>query len=91
MIMEYVNNNCALWRIETIGDVKRQKQPPRGVLKLVLEVFFKLNGFSNLSHFSVVPNNKLNNPKRFLFRLSYFNFPLLKWKLVFLANEIGNY
>ena len=38
-------NNVALWKIETIVDVKRQKQPPRGVLKIFIQIFGKLNGF----------------------------------------------
>ena len=38
-------NNFALWKIETIVDVKRQKQPPRGVLKIFIEIFGKLKGF----------------------------------------------
>ena len=35
----------ALWKIETIVDVKRQKQPPMGVLKIFIEMFGKLNKF----------------------------------------------
>ena len=42
---EICYNNVALWKIETIVDVKRQKQPPRGVLKIFIQIFGKLNGF----------------------------------------------
>ena len=42
---EICYNNFALWKIETIVDVKRQKQPPRGVLKIFIEIFGKLKGF----------------------------------------------
>ena len=42
---EICYNNFALWKIETIVDVKRQKQPPRGVLKIFIEIFCKLKGF----------------------------------------------
>ena len=42
---EIYYNNFALWKIETIVDVKRQKQPPRGVLKIFIEIFCKLKGF----------------------------------------------
>ena len=38
-------NNFTLWKIETIVDVKHQKQPPRGVLKIFIEILGKLNGF----------------------------------------------
>ena len=38
-------NNFALWKIETIVDVKRQMQPPENVLKILIEMFRKLNGF----------------------------------------------
>ena len=38
---EICYNNFAFWDIETIVDVKRQKQPPKGVL----EIFGKINGF----------------------------------------------
>ena len=38
-------NNFALWKNETVVDVKRQKQPPRGVLKIFIEILRKLNGF----------------------------------------------
>ena len=31
-------NNFALWKIEIIVDVKYQKQPPRGALKIFVEV-----------------------------------------------------
>ena len=78
-------SNFALWKIETIVDVKRQNQPP-------IEMFRKLNGLLLNLHFcsfnSLVLNNRLNNLKRFLFWLFYFNFPLLKWKPIFLANMI---
>ena len=36
-------NNFALWKIETIVYVKHQKQPSRGVLKIFIEIFGKLN------------------------------------------------
>ena len=35
---EIYYNNFALWKIETILDVKRQKQPPRGVLIILKDV-----------------------------------------------------
>ena len=31
--------NFALWKIETIVDFKRQKQPPRGVLKIFRDIW----------------------------------------------------
>ena len=48
---EICYNNFALWKIETIVDVKYQKQPPRGVLKILVEMFHKLNSFLLNSHF----------------------------------------
>ena len=42
---EIYYNNFILWKIETIVDVKSQKQKPRGVLKIFIEIFGKLNGF----------------------------------------------
>ena len=44
-------NNFALWKIETIVDLKRQKQPPRCVLKIFIGMFRKLNGFLLNSRF----------------------------------------
>ena len=46
-----VEYNFGLGKIGTIVDVKRQKQPPRGVLKTFVEVFRKLNGFLINSRF----------------------------------------
>ena len=37
-------NNFALWKTETTVDLKRQKQSPRGVLKIFIEIFGKLKG-----------------------------------------------
>ena len=48
---EICYNNFALWKIETIVDVKRQKQPLLSVLKILIEMFRKLNGFLLNSHF----------------------------------------
>ena len=42
---EICHNNFALWNIEDIVDVKRQKLPPKGILKIFIEIFGKLNGF----------------------------------------------
>ena len=42
---EICYNNFPLWKVETIVDVKRQRRPPRGVLKILIEIFGKLNRF----------------------------------------------
>ena len=44
-------NNFALWKIETIVDVKPQKLPPKGVLKILVGMFHKLNEFLLNSRF----------------------------------------
>ena len=41
----------ALWKVETIVDVKRQKQSQQSVLKILIETFYKLNGLSLNSRF----------------------------------------
>ena len=38
-------NNFALWKIETIVAVKRQKQSSRGILQVFIEMFCKLKAF----------------------------------------------
>ena len=38
-------NNFDIWKIETTADVKRQMQPPKSFLKVLIEMFRKLNGF----------------------------------------------
>ena len=90
-------NNFTVWKIETIN-VKRQKQPPIGILKMFVEVFHKLNGscvnslFCSFRIFSLILKNILNILKRFPFQISYFNFPILKWKSsIFLAYQNKNY
>ena len=87
---EIYYKNFALWKIETIVDVEGQKQSPRGILKIVIEIFCKLNKFLQFQNFSLVLNNRLNNLKRFLFRLYYWNFPILKQKPIFWTNKIEN-
>ena len=42
---EICYSNFTLWKTETIVDVKHQKQPPRDVFKIFIEIFGKLNGF----------------------------------------------
>ena len=44
-----------------------------------------------LIFFSLILNNRLINLKRFLFRLFYLNFPLLKWRPIFLTKKFENY
>ena len=42
---EICYNNFAFRNIETIVDVKRQKQPPKGALEIFIEIFGTINGF----------------------------------------------
>ena len=44
-------NNIAVWKIKIIVDAKCQKQPPRYVLNIFVEVFRKLNGLLLNSRF----------------------------------------
>ena len=93
---EIFYKNFALCEIETTVDVMCQKQLPKDVLKIFIEMLCKLNGFLLNWHFCSFKIflwylMRLTNLKRFFFGLSYSNSPLLKWKSIFLVNKIKNY
>ena len=48
---EIYYSNFALWKIETKVDVKCQKQPRRGVVKIFIEMFGKSNFFCSFKIF----------------------------------------
>ena len=48
---EICYSNFAIWKIETIVDVKCQKQPLRGAVKIFIEMFGKSNFFCTFKIF----------------------------------------